>query len=353
MTNKGSNTGRWLMGVISVAVVAGIILIAVPMVFGNHRHPQYQETEVKQNLHSIQLAIERYAVDSEGRYPQWISGGSHAPGSLGGPDAAYTADVLIMESYMPSCPANPFARTGQARNETRRAVREMQELLNDPLQPVEGGDLSAPAYRFGKDYELMGNVLADPRFAEVIVGTDSDGNAIRKRTGTDVIYRCWDTEALDKPQYWLQGQFMYKSFGPLIAAGDAGAEPDFGKLHADMYMLAGYGSVRTKGQDVLGPEQQLRPESGAQSQLRLLNYTGLSIPGFSGRQASPFSFGGTDAEQPLVSFGNPNGITDGLIMVLTAGQQQSMALQEREADVLAVPDGDVLEEGAEAQGDNE
>ncbi|MEZ5339542.1 MAG: hypothetical protein R3F46_14930 [bacterium] len=222
MTNQSSNTGRWLMAVISVAVVAGIILIAVPMVFGNHRYPQYQESEVKQNLHAIQLAVERYAVDSEGSYPQWISGGSHAPGSLGGPEAAYIADVLIREGYMPSYPANPFARTGQARNETRRAVREMQELLLDPLRPVEAGDMAAPAYRFGKDYELMGNVLADPRFAEVIVGVDSDGKPVRKRTGADVVYRCWDIEELDKPQYWLQGQFMYKSFGAIVLIREKG-----------------------------------------------------------------------------------------------------------------------------------
>ncbi|MCB1187128.1 hypothetical protein KDL29_08180 [bacterium] len=308
------------MGVISVVLLAGIILIAVPMVFGNHRYPQYQETEVKHNLHAIQLAIERYAVDSGGNYPLWINGGSYGEECNYPDDCRFIADHLVTESYMPKFPANPFARSGKLQDKTRKAVREMQEILLDPLQPGNTKPIAAPQYRFGNDHELMGNVLADPRFAEVLAGVDSDGNPVRKRSGSEVVYRCWDIEELDKPQYWLQGQFYYKSYGPVFAVSQlADSQPDYTDLSygADIYVLGGYGSFRTKGQDVLGEEVTATVNPNGRQSLNLLNYTGLVIPGYDNRQASPIAVGIAGDGNLSFSTTNPNGIADGVVMVLS------------------------------------
>ena len=34
-----------------------------------------KEAEVKANLHNVQLSVERFAVDTEGSYPQYLIGG--------------------------------------------------------------------------------------------------------------------------------------------------------------------------------------------------------------------------------------------------------------------------------------
>jgi type II secretory pathway pseudopilin PulG len=101
-----------------------------------------KEAEVKQNLHSIQLALERYSTDNLGLYPFFLYGGdafcnvgtaaalagkavvpSSSPranpfdtfwpkeykkhGQFGNPTAAF-GDSLIFEGYLTSYPKNPF-----------------------------------------------------------------------------------------------------------------------------------------------------------------------------------------------------------------------------------------------------
>jgi hypothetical protein len=339
MTNaRGVAAGRWVMGITGFLIVTFLIFWMAPLFFGNHRFPQYQETETKANLHSIQLALERYAVDNEGPYPLWISGGSYVDGSKGQIDDSLAQDPLIFGSYMPKFPRNPFSRSSTGRQLTS-ALEQLQQELGDPLGPDTTKSMLPPVYRFGSDYSLMGSVLADPRFAERLAGTDTDGNPVMKRTGADVIYPCWDVEARPDKQYWLQGQFFYKAMGQVIAAGDQQAgELTMPLMQPDMYMLGGFGSVRTKGQDVLGEEQTVTVAGNPDRPLQYWNYTGLEVPGFEQRQASPFgdntAAGNDDAP---FRFGNPNGIADQVIMVLTAGENESMALRERtESESLAI-----------------
>ena len=221
MTSKGSNLGRTIMTCLAAIAILVLLVVAVDfLLIGNKHRRDTREAEVKQNLHAIQLAVERYAVDNEGRYPFWLSGGCELRREIrqmdtsvwveggkrvdevdfdpGQPSPDVLADPLMAEGYMPCYPANPFARTGRAKNETRRAVREMQELLLDPLQPVEAGDMPAPAYRFGKDYDLMGNVLADPRFAEVLAGVDSDGNPNGIADGVVILLSSFPEEVISE-----------------------------------------------------------------------------------------------------------------------------------------------------------
>ncbi|MEZ5339543.1 MAG: hypothetical protein R3F46_14935 [bacterium] len=315
MTSKGSNTGRWLMGVISVALVAGIILIAIPNVFGNHRYPQYQESEAKQNLHAIQLALERYAVDSGGNYPLWISGGSYPAGNFNPADSKYMLDPLVCKAYMVKYPANPFLRSGRYSEKAVQELKELQEVLQDPLRPMEQVPLSAPSFRFGRDYNLMGNVMADLRFAEVIVGVDSDVNPVMKHTASDVIYRCWDIEELEEPHPWLQGQFFYKSTYSYEWFVEDELESRESHPAARYYILGCYGSVANKGKDILGEEQPLPWRYGSGSEMTVWSGTGVPMQGSSLPKGAPFLFRRTD-DVATLQFGNPNGIADMICLVL-------------------------------------
>src|ERR1043165_4078282 len=59
----------------------------------------------------------------------------------------------------------------------------------------------------------------------------------------------------NKPLPYLPGQFFYKAVGPIIASGNNSADSaPIIPTEMDQYMLGGYGGIRTKGHDVLGPE---------------------------------------------------------------------------------------------------
>ncbi|MBU1022928.1 hypothetical protein KKB99_01475, partial [bacterium] len=61
-----------------------IIIVLLAITFGascsgyNNARMKAREAEVKSNIHAIQIALERYAVDSGGIYPLILYGGSPA-----------------------------------------------------------------------------------------------------------------------------------------------------------------------------------------------------------------------------------------------------------------------------------
>src|SRR5690606_35938153 len=113
MTAKGSNAGRWLMAALSTVLVAALILVLVQNYFKvtdcNNR-----EGETKQNLHTIQLALDRYSVDYDDHYPLWLSGGECAEARNKAIDDQYLPVPLMAEGYMPTYPRNPFRRSIKA-----------------------------------------------------------------------------------------------------------------------------------------------------------------------------------------------------------------------------------------------
>lgn len=153
-----SRKGFTLIELLVVIVIIGI-LVAIALPNFIKIKDKAKEAEVKQNLHAIQLALERYSTDAEGGYPYFLYGGDSMfnMGSISGvsgtgygtyniilarpinpfdmfalslPDNAwcYTranwsqmlnrdpavegtfGDTLGYEGYLPKYPGNPFAQ---------------------------------------------------------------------------------------------------------------------------------------------------------------------------------------------------------------------------------------------------
>jgi len=106
-----------------------------------------KEAEVKSNIHAIQIALERYAVDTGGFYPLILYGGDQTDTfvRLGAPDNPETGysyylppddpgyrpfngdcDNLIQYGYLRQYPSNPFQRT--------RDVERYGKLRTNPAE---------------------------------------------------------------------------------------------------------------------------------------------------------------------------------------------------------------------------
>jgi hypothetical protein len=234
-----------------------------------------KELEVKSNLHEIQVALEQYAVDHGGQYPPYLIGGEGRHSVVVDEsanaftniqdctDKALLADPLLRKGYLQAYPKNPFVSNGLA----------IHRFQKDVLDPLRNGTEDAKLHgtRFGAECNLMGSVIADNRYP----GSYADFG-----------YPFYDTyeKGNNKPRPFLPGEFFYRSSSvPIIV----NAENGNGQIMHEVqdYMLGGYGSIRTRGRDIFGPDP-----------------TGEN-------EVSPFSAEG--------EYGNPNGIRDSIILVLT------------------------------------
>ncbi|MFH1513977.1 MAG: hypothetical protein ABIG42_00810 [bacterium] len=122
-----------------------IIIVLLAITFGascsgyNNARMKAREAEVKSNIHGIQIALERYGVDSGGIYPLMLYGGS--------PDDTFTVsrnfqnvrkddseysefegdvDVLLEFGYLFQYPVNPF--------QPKRNIERHGKLISQPAQ---------------------------------------------------------------------------------------------------------------------------------------------------------------------------------------------------------------------------
>lgn len=258
--------GFTLIELLVVIVIIGI-LVAIALPNFVKIKDKAKEAEVKQNCHAIQLALERYAVDSEGNlYPYFIMGGDWTdsfvvwqswldtqgmntdmianPERRSGWAAANQdmGDTLVMEAYLPSYPGNPFLKS---KSET--LVPHIHHFP-DPAYPgtapffrnVGGRESNKMWECFGPDWLGPGQQVAGDFFVHHIFNNppyDFEGDELktppdgwRDPSGNRFL--------VGNFSYWPRAHSEKASFGLLNFAEPIG------------YTVAGFGSLRTSGQDV-------------------------------------------------------------------------------------------------------
>lgn len=140
MTYK-NDKGFTLIELLVVIVIIGILAAMALPNFVKARE-KAKEAEVKSNIHAIQIALERYAVDTGGTYPLILYGGDNSDSFTTLNTANYEdstgtmwdgfseyhgdVDVLIEFGYLSQYPRNPFQR--------KRDIDKYGRLLTQPAQ---------------------------------------------------------------------------------------------------------------------------------------------------------------------------------------------------------------------------
>jgi hypothetical protein len=285
MLKQSTRAGCLWLATFSIAILVVAVIASTMQEFANQR--AHCEVESKSNIHNIQLSIERYAVDHHGEYPSYLIGGQGKYSEFiegdavpfvnitDCPDRDKLSDPLLREGYIEAYPKNPFARISPATH----------KFQSDEKDPLRNGTNEAKFHgtRFGPYCTQMGNVMADKRYTEFTI-TDSKGLKHTYPTFADVAYPCSDMWKKRRPIAYLPGDFFYRTRSANVV--ENGVEREV----IQDYMLGVYGSIHNKGKDVIGPDP-----------------TGENL-------VTPFG------ASPK-GHGNPNGIRDGIILVLTPGKE--------------------------------
>lgn len=361
------NAGFTLIELLIVVVIIGI-LAAMALPNYTRVKSKAKEAEAKAGLHNIQLDVERFAVDHEGNYPKYLVGGDNAYLSIGDradleighilveTDVSYSADPLIRSGYLDSYPRNPFVRSVMA-------VQLLQKEYGDPLRSsFPDGKLLGT--RFGPYGNVMGQVLCDPRYLMWTKWEPERKEFIAYDTWVNIQYKFYDVWQGSKPAPYLSGSFMYKSMGDIYANTNDSERKDGVKAlgekvktqdnrgnavlpaNTNHYVLGVWGSLYSKGMDVLGEEPMVLfrlkgSMRGEDSRMFIYddelgdyvlpnqvmdNYHLIGIPswtrGVNRSHVGPLwgaPYGPPTDSTKQLETGNPNGIRDGLILVLTAG----------------------------------
>lgn len=268
MTNR---KGFTLIELLVVIVIIGI-LVAIALPNFIRIKDKAKEAEVKQNCHGIQLAAERYAVDSAGNnYPYILNGGDwtdqlvvwqewidlqqdagdqidpneitkyigNALGEVWEAAETDVGDTLVMESYLSSYPANPFVK-----NKSDTLLPRIHHFplpgASTPRFRVMGGRQSDKmAEVFGPIWMIQDQSFAGDLYVHHIFNNppyDYEGDMLKLPVDS------WNSPSGNQ---YLIGNFSY------WPRGDEGTGWGItGSGDALGYTIAGYGAVRTAGQDV-------------------------------------------------------------------------------------------------------
>lgn len=244
---------------IELLVVITIIGILISLALPNFIKAKDKalEAEVKSNIHSLQLSLERYATDNGGFYPAYIFGGDIAAwtngGGFGQLVTATVHDPLLLFGYYVSSPRNPFMKDARSL---------CQQTNNDP----RFGCQTAPApcsaaVPCGGD--LMGNILTDPAYngPDNATGVTAFGTLSPAGTAcpnmpawagnTCAWYFIGDDNSATVD--FVPGEFLYRSYGTTtgIIRGFYNPVGILRPFTVDHFILGGYGSPRTAGTDTL------------------------------------------------------------------------------------------------------
>ena len=371
----GDAKPRAAFTLIELMVVIVIIAIIAAIALPNYvkLKNKAKEAEVKANVHNIQLALERFAVDSNGNYPAYLIGGDNS--SLVIPDqidntqlpiavespVEMASDPMLRDGYVDSYPANPFISNG-------KSIYQFQKQVGDPMRnALTQSNLLGT--RFGPHGNVMGNTLCDPRYV--------NWTPAHKKTEVSEIFHTWANVQYEFYDIWdgnrsapfIAGSFFYKSMGELIGTSDPDQRRDIvdldGKqailphnnrddatypLSRSMYMLGAWGSNVTKGLDTLGEEPMVMfkwkappkrqaanpyvfffdpavgnygmpPVGKNENKIELLAIPpwtrGVNRGHVGPLWGSPYGVSATGFDQ--LSTGNGNGVRDALVIVLMSG----------------------------------
>jgi prepilin-type N-terminal cleavage/methylation domain-containing protein len=265
MTRKGFT----LIELLVVIVIIGI-LVAIALPNFIKIKDKAKEAEVKQNCHAIQLALERYATDVPGAlYPLRLYGGDWTdtetvweewvnwqqdldPGNItkynfGGetwiPAELDMGDTLIMESYLPSYPGNPFMKN---KSETLLPTINHYPNPSYPGHPqwyrIVGGRES------NKMYETFGPMWTGPSFM-----CSNAGDIFVHHIFNNPEYDAEGDYQKNPPGGWRNPSGNSVLVGNFSYYARAGKGQNFSLTSGGDpvgYTVAGYGSRRTPGQDV-------------------------------------------------------------------------------------------------------
>ncbi len=353
--------------------VSALLAVVLAYTIPSHirSRDESKEEETKSNLHTISIALERYAVDY-GEYPSYILGGDrHGWDENSGcravtmPTMGYAEppkDPLIEYNYIQDYPRNAFLIHGDGVDTIIMATG----ASHDPGD----GDV-----RFGFSGEHMGNCLDDPRY---LFNGPAMYNATDLRwtmypipgsylgvldSNSPNSFFCmggipeWTRQGISDVEsgksigfYW-PGEFFYRSGG--VFDLDSGASEyqynreyiwEWDYVILDKYMLGAYGSLRSEGLDVIRLTSRegniaSAPQFGAingycmgefyQDHIDLsrdashpdfddrVQYSNPEVFGGGGRGLMP-QFPYYDGYTCNWVFGAPDGIPDGIVLVITS-----------------------------------
>jgi prepilin-type N-terminal cleavage/methylation domain-containing protein len=331
--------GFTLIELLVLIVIIGI-LVAIALPNFIRIKDKAKEAEVKQNCHAIQLALERYAVDSPGSiYPLFVMGGDwtdsyvvwqawldqqgmdsslitnpekQANFQVANPDMG---DSLVMEAYLPSFPGNPFIKKksdtltpkishfpGSAYPGIAPFTRYVGGRESSKMWECFGPDWTSPLQQIAGDFWVH-HIFNNPPY-------DPLGDELKTPPGG------WDTPSGNNVltgnfSYWPRGDSEIMSWGLTGMPEPAG------------FTLAGYGSVRTSGQDVYNRngnyKGRYRTET-CQVDCSTNVYTN-DIPCLCGSAAAP----GRDMND-----GGSDTIPDGVVITLDSGVDRKTAATNTE-----------------------
>jgi type II secretory pathway pseudopilin PulG len=272
-----------LIELLVVIVIIGILAAMALPNFVKARE-KAKEAEVKSNIHSIQIALERYAVDTGGTYPLILYGGDNTDtfatykspdpidfvGSYGYPFPGDT-DVLLEFGYLGQYPQNPFYRS--------RNVEKYGKIITNPgdnnlywleIRPGRVNIWARPRNRDqeyirrevgGERGNLMWEISEGQRHAPwpiivipppppVLGGFDNPtpGTFLQNATNYRDDYQFWLTPGNFYYYALFDGVGGYSSFVDTDGDGVGNIEyPIQGAVIG--FKLAGYGTIWNPGQD--------------------------------------------------------------------------------------------------------